>query len=721
LAAVTTPTEAPSDVTGRPLALRGVDLDRFFRPQRIAFVGATDTTGSQAAMNLRMLCSWADDEGVEVVPVNPRRDEVDGRRCYPSLREVPGDLDVVVVMVPAAAAVEVLEDAEAVGAPFAVLFPAGFAESGDDGADRQERVARLLAQGRLRVLGPNTTLGSFQRFSPGVGGDRIALITQSGHQGRPIYQAQDLGVGLSHWAPTGNEVDLETADFVAYFADQSDVGVIAAYVEGFADGRTLLLAADHAAERGVPIVVVKVGRTELGRSWARSHSGHLAGSDAVTSAALRQAGVIRVDALDELLDVSVLLARSSAPLADGIAIYSISGGTGAHAADLATAAGLSVPELSQVTQDRLHEHISPFLRVSNPIDSGGMPSMDEDAGRAIIDAILDDPAIGALVVPMPGSFSPLGEIMSRHLVEAAQRTDKLVCVVWGSPVGDEPAYRDVLLPSGLPVFRTVPNCLTALRAWSDHHAFLARRRSPFADAPREPSPAAATARDLLTDGTMTEHASKAVLAAYGVRVTRDVLCADPDAAVDAARGLDGPVVLKISSSHIAHKSDLGLVRVGVDGDEEVRAVAAELLAVAAEHAPPGAIDGLLVCELVTGGTETILGVVRDELFGPVVVFGLGGVAVEVYGDVTFRVPPFDRDEAHRMIREVRGLPLLTGARGAPPADLESLVDAVMTVQRLALDLHDDVIELDVNPLIAGPDGCVAVDALVVTRGANDET
>ena len=715
MAPVTTPTTVPVDVTGRPLALRELDLDRLFAPRRIAFVGASDTEGSQAALNLRLLTGWADATGVEVVPVNPRRREVDGRRCYPSLHDVPGELDVVVVMVPAAAAVSVLEDAETVGAPFAVLFPAGFAEAGDDGADRQARVSRLLAEGRLHVLGPNTTLGAFQDFSPGVGGKRIALITQSGHQGRPIYQAQQLGVGLSHWAPTGNEVDLESADFAAYFAAQDDVGVVAAYIEGFADGRTLLLAADRAAEHGVPIVVVKVGRTELGRSWARSHSGHLAGSDAVTSAALRQAGIVRVDALDQLLDVSVLLARAGPPLADGIAIYSISGGTGAHAADLATAAGLSVPELSVATQARLHEHVSPFLRVSNPVDSGGMPSMDETAGRAIIDAILDDPAIGALVVPMPGSFSPLGEIMSRHLVEAAARTDKLVCVVWGSPVGDEPAYRDVRLPSGIPVFRTVPNCVTALRAWVDHHAFLARRRSPFVDAPREPSPAAAVARPLLRPGTMSEHASKSVLSAYGVRVTRDVLCTDAEAAVAAARQLGGRVVLKISSPAIAHKSDLGLVRVGVAGDDQVRSVATELLGTAAEHASPDEIEGVLVCEQVEGGTETILGVVRDELFGPVVVFGLGGVAVEVYGDVTFRVPPFDRDEAHRMVREVRGLPLLTGARGRPAADLEALVDAIMAVQRLAVDLHDEVVELDVNPLVAGPDGCVAVDALVVTR------
>src|SRR5205807_1554044 len=235
-------------------------------------------------------------------------------------------------------------------AKYAVVFAAGFAEVGDEGEELQRRIEEITAASDVHLLGPNTNLNAFEVFRDDLPGKAIALITQSGHQGRPVFQGQDLGIRLSHWAPTGNEADLEFADFCAYFADQPEVGAIACYIEGFKDGRTLMLAADRAAQRGVPIVAVKVGRTAEGRSMAKAHTGHLTGSDAVTSAVFRQFGVTRVDGLDELLDVAAALARTEPPSGDGICVYSISGGTGAHMADMAAAAGLRIPELSKGTQ-----------------------------------------------------------------------------------------------------------------------------------------------------------------------------------------------------------------------------------------------------------------------------------------------------------------------------------------------------------------------------------
>src|SRR5205807_3845035 len=278
-------------------------------------------------------------------------------------------------------------------AKFAVIFAAGFAEVGGEGERLQSQVAELIAGSDIHLLGPNTNLNAFETFRDDLPGSAIALITQSGHQGRPIFQGQDLGIAMSHWAPTGNEVDLEFADFAAYFADQPQVGVVAGYIEGFKDGRTLMLAADHAARGGVPIVAVKVGRTDEGRSMAKAHTGHLTGSDAVISAVFRQFGVTRVDGLDELLDVAAALARTAPPSGAGVCVYSISGGTGAHMADMAAAAGLRVPELSKATQEQLHEWIPPYLRVSNPVDNGGAPSGDW-RGRKILDAIVADPNVG---------------------------------------------------------------------------------------------------------------------------------------------------------------------------------------------------------------------------------------------------------------------------------------------------------------------------------------
>jgi acyl-CoA synthetase (NDP forming) len=704
----------PVDVTGRPLQLRDVDLDRFFAPRSVAVIGASDSPGSASAMNYRMLRSWLDPRGVAVYPVNPNRAQVDGEPCYRTVLDVPDDLDVAVILVGAAAAEQAVSDIIAKKAPFAVLFGAGFAESGSEGAARQERITRAVADSDLHLLGPNTTLNAFQPFAD-LPGRSIALITQSGHQGRPLYQAQEIGIRVSHWAPTGNEADLESADFIRYFADLDDVGAVAAYIEGFADGRTLLLAADHAARRGVPLVVIKVGRTEIGRSWAQSHSGHLAGSDAIMSTVFRQYGVTRVDTLDELLDTSMLLARAAPPQGNGVAIYSISGGTGAHVADLATAAGLSVPPLSDATQGQLHTWIAPFLRVSNPIDSGGHPSGDE-RGPKILDAILADPAVAVLVVPIAGAFSPISETFARHLVDAADRTDKPICVVWGSPVADEEAYREILLPSRLPVFRSVGNCLTAVKAYLDHHAFVRSYRSPFAAAVTEPSPAAEGARALLKHGgALSEHVSKQLVAAYGVPITTDVLCSSAAEAVHAARSMDGPVALKVSSPAAAHKSDAGLLQLDLGGEQAVRAAYDDLMQRSAQLLPDGSIEGVLVSPMVRGGVETILGVVTDELFGPTVLFGIGGVAVEIYRDVAFRVPPFDATEARHMIEQLQGAPLLHGARGRPKADIDALVSAIMAVQRLSLDLADDLVELDINPLLALPQGAVALDALAVGR------
>ena len=700
-------------MTGRPVRLREVDLDRFFNAQTIAVVGASDSPGSAGTLNYRLIRDWSESLGRTVHAVNPNRDRVDGAPCYPSLLDVPGDVDVAVILVSSALAP--LQDAVEKKVPFAVLFAAGFAESGEDGAARQAEVEALVAENEIHLLGPNTTLNAFQPFRRDLPGKRIGLITQSGHQGRPIYQAQEIGIPMEGWAPTGNEADLESADFIRWFSDRPDVGVIAGYIEGFKDGRTLMLAADHALARGVPLVFVKAGRTDMGRSWVRTHAGHLAGSDAVMSSAFRQLGITRVDGLDELLEVSAMFARCPPPTGDGIAVYSISGGTCTHVADWATAMGLRLPELERETQEQLHEWIPGYLRVSNPVDTGGHPTGDE-RGPKILDAILRDPRVDILIVPVPGSFSPVSDRLAQDLVDAAARTDKPVCVVWGSPTADEPGYRDVLLKSELPLFRSVGNCLTAVKVYLDYHGFRERYRSPFAKAVVKRLPAAKTVRELLAPGAaLSEHASKQALAAYGIPVTRDILCGSAAEAARAARTIGLPVVMKVSSPVLLHKTDLDLIRVGVGTEREVRSTFAELMDRARAAAGDGPIEGVLVSELVEGGVETAVGVVRDELFGPTVMFGLGGIAIEVFRDVTFRVPPFTRSEARRMVEETKSASLLHGVRGRPRADIAALVDTIMKVQRLAVDLSEEIAELDINPLVVLPDGVVALDALLVAR------
>ncbi|WP_033286519.1 acetate--CoA ligase family protein [Streptomyces sp. NRRL F-525] len=702
------------DVGGRPLYAGVPDLDRFFRPESVAVIGASDAEGRPNTGITRQLMAWAGRVGARLHPVHPTRTTVFGVPCFPSIGDLPEQVDLAVVLV--ADPLPVIEQLAEAKVKFAVAFASGFAETGEEGALAQAQLAAAVGRSGLRLLGPNTNLNAFENFREDLDGPAIALITQSGHQGRPVFALQELGIRLSHWAPTGNEADLETADFISYFAERPEVGAIACYVEGLKDGRSFLLAADRAARRKVPVVAVKVGRTETGARTAASHTGKLTGADTVVDAAMRQYGVIRVDGLDELQDTAALLARAKPPVAEGVVVYSISGGTGAHFADLASEAGLRLPQLSDAKQSELHEWIPPYLSVANPVDNGGHPVGDW-RGRKIIDAILDDPEVGVLVCPVTGPFPPLSDKLVEDLVAAAEETDKLVCVVWGSPVGTEPAYRERLLGSSrVATFRTVGNCITALRAYFSHHRFVHAYRSPFDEAPRTVSPSFRKAQALMSPGRqLSEHAAKQLLRAYGIRVPREQLVTSAAAAVRAAGLVGYPVVMKASGAQIAHKTELGLVKVGLTSASQVRDAYRELTDIARYE--DVTLDGVLVCQMVERGVEMVVGVTQDELFGPTVTVGLGGVLVEVLRDVAVRVPPFGEEAARDMLGELRGRPLLDGVRGRPPADLDALVEVILRVQRMALELGDVLSELDINPLMVLPrgQGAVALDALAVCR------
>ncbi|MFE7185507.1 acetate--CoA ligase family protein [Streptomyces erythrochromogenes] len=704
----------PVDVSGRPLHADVPDLDRFFRPESVAVIGASDADGRPNTGITRQLIAWADRVGARIHPVHPTRPTVFGLACHASVADLPEQVDLAVLLV--SDPLPVIEELADTKVKFAVAFASGFAETGDAGAAAQERLAAAVRRSGLRLLGPNTNLNAFEEFRDDLDGPAIALITQSGHQGRPVYTLQELGIRLSHWAPTGNEADLETSDFISYFAEQPEVGAIACYVEGLKDGRSFLLAADRAARNGVPVVAVKVGRTETGARMAASHTGKLTGADTVVDAAMRQFGVIRVDGLDELQDTAALLARARRPKADGVVVYSISGGTGAHFSDLATEAGLTLPTLSQAKQDELHQWIPPYLNVANPVDNGGHPVGDW-RGRKIIDAILADPSVGVLICPITGPFPPMSDRLAQDLVDAAEQTDKLICVIWGSPVGTEDAYRTTLLGSSrVATFRTFGNCITAVRAYLGHHRFTARYRSPFEDAPRTPSPSYRKAQALMRPGQqLSEHAAKQLLRAYGIRVPREQLVTSAAAAVRAAGLVGYPVVMKASGPQLGHKTELGLVKIGLTSASQIRDAYRELTDIARYENVP--LDGILVCQMVERGVEMVVGVTQDDLFGPTVTVGLGGVLVEVLHDAAVRVPPFGEDQARAMLTELRGHALLEGVRGAPPADVDALVEVILRIQRMALEFGDELAELDINPLMVLPrgQGAVALDALAICR------
>ncbi len=686
-----------------------LDLHRFFHPKSIALIGATDDKRRAGYALFLKVRERGEREGTVVYPVNPRLEELDGVKCYPSLAEVPGEVDVAVIMI--GDAERGLRDAVAKGAAFAIIFTAGFAEMGEAGAAKERELAEIAREGGVRLFGPNTNLNAFETF-PETDERKLALVTQSGHQGRPIAQGTDLGIGVAYWAPTGNEADLEFADFVEYFVDQPEVAVVAAYIEGFKSIPRFREAADRAMAAGKPLVIVKVGRSEPGQRMALAHTGHMTGSDQVTDAFFDQYGVIRVDDLDELLETSALFTRTKEPEGDGLGIYAISGGTGALMADLAGWAGLRIPALTEETQAQLRELIPEYLTVANPVDNGAQ-TVKGGMNKRLMDITLADPNVGVLVCPITGVLPSMSKIVTTDIVESYRDNEKPVIVIWGSPVVDDEGYR-ILVEGNVPMFRSFRACAIGLKRYL---GYWEKRKAHEVHEVAEPNVPAALAEVLAGDGALSELESAQVAAAYGIPVAGSTLVGSADAAVQAAADAGYPVVLKACGRGILHKSDAGLVRLGLTDDPAVRAAYEELAGAGRAAAGEDGFDGVLVQEMVAGGEEVIVGVSRDPQYGPVVLFGLGGVFTEVIQDVALRVAPLTRRDAHEMIRQIKGFPVLDGARGRPRADVAALEDLILNVSRMAMDLRERVQELDLNPVRVRPEGMgvVALDALVVRR------
>ena len=684
------------------------DLHAFLEPRAVAVIGASREPGRPGRALFDKVRDRMRRTGGEIFPVHPAATDIDGVPCVPRLADVPRPVDVAVILT---SDVEpALESVAEARVPFAIVFGAGFSETGPEGAARERRLVDIARRGGVRLFGPNTNVNLFETFAD-LPGPKVALVTQSGHQGRPIVQGEELGVGFRRWVPTGNEADLECADFIAHFAGDDEVGAIAAYVEGFRDGEKLRRAADLAISRRKPVVLVKIGRSRAGAEMALSHTGHLAGSDAAHDALFRQYGMVRVDDLDELLETAALFTRVPKPRGRGVCVYAISGGSSALMADWLGTVGLGLPPLAPETQRRLRDLIPPYLTVRNPVDNGAAVLM-QGLGPQILDALFDDPATDVLVVPVTGVLPPLSDIFAQEIFAAHHSRRKPVVVVWGSPKTDVAAYR-TLVEGRVPLFRSFRGCAKALRAFLDWHDLADRWESPLAAT--MPAVVADPGPLLEGKGPLAEHESKQVLAACGVPVTRERVCRTAGEAARAAREIGWPVALKVASAGVAHKSEAGLVRLGLGDEEAVRAAFAEIDAAARRAFPEARLDGVLVQEMVAPGCETLVGLKHDPQLGPVLAFGLGGIFAEALGDVALRTLPATPRDVSAMIREIRGFRVLEGTRGKPPGDLEALADALLRVAALGTRHRDRIAELDINPLVVFErgKGVRAVDALIV--------
>lgn len=695
-------------------------IDRMLNPRSIAVVGATPKGGYGGRLLNAVLKAK---DRVNIYPINPNYEEINGVPAFKSLADLPEAPDLVSIIVPHAKVLGVLQECVDRKAGSGVIISAGFAERDTEaGHELQRKVGAFAKETGFRFTGPNC-LGvanvreniwatASSRTLDGLTG-HIGLVCQSGATafGPFLLRAVDAGIGLSHIISTGNEIDLDFSDFARYLVDDPGTRVIAGFVEGFKNMDKFLAVAELAAERGKPIVLIKIGRSESGAQAARSHTAALTGTDAMNDAAFRQYGVIRVQDYDELLEVSQLFASSRKPPKPGIAVVSHSGGISSLTADMLGHAGLELPALTDRARDGINAILKDFGWAANPADVTGFARRDEFV--QIMDYMIEEPEVGTLVVASAGAGNQLDQVIALR-----DRTDKNLAFFWTASRNDKNNLPK-LKESKIPTFYSPEKLAQGLRHLIDYHAWRDRRAAtPPAKVPPLTAQQSETLGRLRGRKTLSEKESKQLIADWNIPVPRELPSKTAEMAVHSAELLGYPVVLKIDSADILHKTEAGAVRVGLRNSDEVLAAYDEITTNARNYAPNAAIEGVLVQEMVSGGVEMIAGVKHDALLGPMLLFGTGGVMVEVYEDVALRRCPVSKAEALGMIAEVKGAKLLRGFRGKPPADIDALAEALTRISHLAVHLQDELVELDVNPLVVMPKdgGVIALDALVVLRG-----
>jgi len=694
------------------------DLARFFAPKRVAFIGATEDLSKFGGRCMRLLLDFGYRGGI--YPVNPRRSELFGLKCYPSLEDLPHAPDHVGIVLPSAGVPGALESCVKLGVPFATVFSAGFGETGtEEGRALQRRAVDIARAGGLRFMGPNCNglvnfvdafaLTSTSAIKDGhrPAGD-IGIASQSGGAGQinVMWRAQQAGLGISYQVSCGNDADLSLVDYLAFMVESERTKVVLAIAERVPDSARLRALAKRAAELDKPIVMVKVGRTEAGSRAAASHTGAVTGADEVSDAALRQLGIIRVDDCSELYETAMLLRRGRRPKGRTAAALSVSGGNLVMVADLGAQQGITFPAFDAATQDKLKAYLPGFVGAANPTDLTSAAIGRTDAFAGVSRIMGEDPGV-ATVVPVLTSAAA-AEIRSVAAVSAA--SEKPFAILWTGRCNDDPALTpEALVAEGHAVFRDTLPCMKAVAATVRYSEFRARLARPAPQRPAGMDQAAAA--KLIRPGAMTEAASKALLACYGLPVTKEFLARSRAQAASAA----GTVALKISSADIPHKTEANAIRLSLSGPEAIGRGYDEVIAAAKAYKPEARIEGVLVQEMVAGGEEVLLGVSQDPAFGPVLTVGLGGIFVEVFKDVSLRLPPVSHEEARDMIEELRSAVVFKGVRGRPPLDLEALADCVVRLSWLAVDLGARIAELDINPLRVLPagQGARVVDALVV--------
>jgi acyl-CoA synthetase (NDP forming) len=649
-----------------------------------------------------------------IYPVNPNRTEVQGLQAFPSVAALPETPDVAIVAVGAEIAPQAVEDLAKRGTKAALMFTAGFAEVDDAGAAVQQRMVDTARAHGMRILGPNclgvfdartsyyaTFSSSFDSGWPVLG--RIGIASQSGAYGTHLYTlARNRGIGASLCIMTGNEADVTVGECIGWLAENPEIDVIATYLEGIREAPNLIAALETARAARKPVIMQKVGRSELGGKAAKSHTASIAGDDAVTEAVMREFGVVRARNSEEMLDIAHTATRKIYPVKNTLGVITVSGGAGVLISDVATDVGLAMPEMPEATQKYLRELV-PFCAPRNPVDATAQMGNDVTLIYKFAEAVLRDGGYSSILgfFSMTASSRRWPMIREQLNLARAKYPDRLYALSIIAP-RDRIAE---LEEEGWICHEDPTRAVIAVDAMGRFGAAFA---APAGLAPPVVHPVT------LPDATPSEAEAKRLLASAGITSAPEQTCASVEEAVAAAELFGFPVVMKILSPDILHKSEIGGVLLGVANDAAVRDGYDLLLARAKRAAPDARLEGVLVAKQLQGGVECILGIHRDPVFGPIAMFGLGGIFVEVMKDVVFRRCPFGADVAEDMIRSIKGAPLLLGARGRPPVDIHALAQMLARLSAFAVAAGPRLQSIDLNPVFAMPEGhgAFAADAVI---------
>lgn len=709
-------------------------LDILFTPKSVALIGASSDTRKYGGWTAKNMVDHGF-EGTLYFVTRSKKKTIFNVKTYPSVLDIPGDVDLALVAVPIAACLETIEQCGQKGVKAAIVVTTGFGEAGEEGKEIERQVVEMAKKYNVRLMGPNC----MGHFSGDIGLNTsiieldqgpVSLVLQSGNLAIDLNnESKKRGLGYSQWATIGNQKDLRFHEFIDHIGDDEATKVLMLYmeglrIEGIADGRNFLSAAKRTAQHK-PICALKIGHSKAGARAAASHTGSLAANDAVFDAALKQSGVIRIKESQDFLDVAEAFANCPLPKGNRIAIMTDGGGHGVMATDAADSVELSIPLLSGETREKLGMILPSYCPMKNPVDLAG-PERDLWGFDHVTKILLEDPDIdGLIIVGLLGGYADLSEEFAELEMAIAKSMVERIKAS-GKPVTMHSIYRNadpeclrLFRENGIPVYQSVESAVKAMGNLHQYARIKDRLTSeevlPILDIPKDAHRLSGAIIEKARSEQRTvvlEHEAREILTAYGFNQPTYTLAVTSAEAVETWKEIGGPVAMKIVSPQIVHKSDIGGVFLNLNNEGEIQEAFSEIMTSAKKYHQDADIRGVLVMPMARAGIECIIGGICDDTFGPTVMFGLGGIFVEVLGDVSFRVAPINATTAKEMIEEIKGAPILQGIRGQKPVRMDELAE---TLQRLSVLLaaEKQIAEIDLNPVFVDEEGVSLVDARMI--------